>query len=192
MRLFVALNPAGAVPKLLRNVAKQLSTTGVRTRWLSSKSYHVTLLFLGEVEARAQTGIAHVVKEVAARHTIQRLQFGPLLLLPNRRPRVVCVGVVPNAELLSLRADLESGLDSLGFPPEGRSFRAHLTLGRVQGDLGPADVRALRAVAETLDYPGPVEIGSVDLMRSRLPRSGARYEILVSGALNPVSGDAGC
>jgi 2'-5' RNA ligase len=69
------------------------------------------------------------------------------------RPRVVWLGIEHGAaELARLAARLDDALAAGGWPPDGRPFRAHLTLGRSDGVPGAAAaVAALQGAARDLD-----------------------------------------
>ena len=76
--------------------------------------------------------------------------------------------------LAGLATAVQGETSKRGFEPEGREFKAHLTIGRLRqpGDVG--------AVLAGLGDAGPVvaHIDEVLLYRSHLHREGARYEVL--------------
>jgi 2'-5' RNA ligase len=80
--------------------------------------------------------------------------------------------------LVALAADIEAQVAPLGYPPEQRAFRAHLTIGRVKGP------RNLAALTEALDRRSPelataaVELSQFALYQSELGAGGARYCVL--------------
>jgi len=93
---------------------------------------------------------------------------------PNtRRPRVVWVGLGGDeAALGSLVAALEAALRPLGWPPEDRPFRAHLTLGRVK-DVHAALGIDWSAVVPPLELP----VIAIHLIESQLRPDGAVYTV---------------
>jgi 2'-5' RNA ligase len=69
-------------------------------------------------------------------------------------------------------------MEPLGFVPEERPFRAHLTLGRVRRDATPQQRAALGAALEKLTVP-LVEawpMGAPILFESILTQDGALYK----------------
>ena len=138
-------------------------------RFVRQESLHVTLRFLGDVPvARLGELVAAVTKEVAPLPAFA-LSLGSLVGFPTaRRPRVLALEVSPAEALVQAAAAVERGVVAVGFPPEDRPFRAHLTLGRVKG--APPD---LAGVVTPPHEPSAVD--AVVLLQSELSSDGARY-----------------
>lgn len=68
-------------------------------------------------------------------------------------------------------------MEKLGFPPEGREFHAHLTLGRTQQRASSGDTRRLGQLVEEMDIGelGRMEARAVSLIKSDLRPTGAVY-----------------
>lgn len=95
------------------------------------------------------------------------LALDSLGCFPNpRRPRVIWAGLGGDtAPLLALKAALDEQLAVLGRPPEDKTFRAHLTLGRVK------DERAAQSLSLTAPLPPlAVPVAAIYLMESQLHR----------------------
>lgn len=91
---------------------------------------HLTLKFLGDV--RDPIAIAEAVEPVCAAHSAFELTLARVGCFPDRRrARVVWVGL-SDGELVAgaLASGIEQALLPLGFEPEGRPWRGHVTLGR--------------------------------------------------------------
>jgi 2'-5' RNA ligase len=95
-----------------------------------------------------------------------------------RRPQVIWAGLMGEVDRLKhLASAIEAGSAEIGFRPETREFRAHLTLGRVNGGQRPSDQAQLlefleRARVEAL---GEFRIDHLSLMRSELRPGGSLY-----------------
>jgi 2'-5' RNA ligase len=95
-----------------------------------------------------------------------------------RRPTTVWAGVEGALQpLQQLHRALGHALEPLGFAPETRPFRAHLTLGRVRRDATPQQYRALGAALSEAPAPDSVRwpLSEPALFESTLTREGARY-----------------
>ncbi len=174
MRLFVAVD----VPDALRDAIESEVVEPLRdrvpgARWTRPEGRHLTLKFLGNVDDEKVSGVAEVVRAAVAAHAPFDASFSEIGGFPNlRRPRVLWIGIGNGAEeMSSLAGDVESALEPLGFEPEGRPFRGHLTLARFQQPQR-IDIPAL---AVRLD---PFTVEEVALFRSQLHPKGARYTVL--------------
>jgi 2'-5' RNA ligase len=181
MRCFVAVDvPAdvraavGRVEAALRAAARTADV-----RWVDPAQLHVTLKFLGAAAAERLPALLGALETVARGAGALRLEARGVGGFPSpRRPRVVWVGVAGEvAALGALAAAVERAVEPLGFPPEGRPFRAHLTLGRVRSPRG------LGRLARAIEGAGQPEFGAwtaseLVLYQSHLRPTGAVYEAM--------------
>jgi 2'-5' RNA ligase len=144
-------------------------------RWTDADSWHLTLAFLGSVDADRIAELSATLREVVAAHPPMRLATGGLGAFPSPgRARVAWYGVAdPDRRLAALARDVRRALGV-----EGSEFRAHVTLARARRE--PVVARGLVA----REAPsGTLVVDHVDLMRSHLGRGPARYERLSTAAL---------
>ena len=92
-----------------------------------------------------------------------------------KRPRVIWVGVSGQAQLLmQLQKSIDAQLTKIGFARENRSFKAHLTIGRVKNRISPGQLAA--AIGETTGFePETFTADSVILYQSDLQPAGPIY-----------------
>jgi 2'-5' RNA ligase len=132
------------------------------------------LRFLGEVGADRDASARDAWRRAAAAHPAVRLRVGGLGVFPaNGRPRVLWAGVEeisPGGALVSLASALEGAARAVGFEPEERPFRAHLTLARAA-----RDGRATRRPEGNPLVASELLADEVVLFRSELGPGGARY-----------------
>lgn len=184
MRLFIALNLPQKVKERISRVARPLREGGYPLRWADPGQVHITLKFLGEVPAEDQNGIVEALRRVAEKTYQFDFEIGGFGGFPTlRRPRVVWVGVDPSPALRCLKQDLEWEFAALGFERETRAFQPHITLGRAERDASVGRFRGLDTLAAQLLYSATISAHKLDLMRSHLSPSGARYSILESTRL---------
>lgn len=172
-RLFVALElPDSARSALASWCASALA--GVRgLRLIRPEDLHATLCFLGSRPARDIEQIAAACAVVASEPPSD-VALGEPVWLPRRRPRVLAVELAdPDGALSRMQSALSGALVAgRWYAPESRPFLAHATVARVGRD-GPGRPPRLPAPP-----PASVRCSRVTLYRSRLSRSGARYEPL--------------
>ena len=132
-------------------------------RWLATPNIHLTLVFLGDIDARRVSAVTAQMDAAAQRSPAFSLVAKGIGVFPNPRyARVVWVGLRGDLDRLkSIQATLESGLESVGFSRESRAFRAHLTIGRIRQRIDASTIKAaldpMQAVASD-SVPG----GSTD------------------------------
>ncbi|NOT09051.1 MAG: RNA 2',3'-cyclic phosphodiesterase [Gemmatimonadales bacterium] len=174
MRLFVAVPlPPNAVAEVSRLLG-ELRGLDWPVRWVRNDGLHITLKFFGEVTSDRADPIEELV-QFATRG------MKPMELVPEsggafpsaRHPRVLRLEVRAGPELELLQDRLERGGEAIGFPPEGRPFRPHITLGRVrEGQRLPSG-----AVSRLEGIAGgpPFTADRVVLFESRLTPEGPVY-----------------
>ena len=124
-RLFFALWPETAQCRALTRIQSALAGGGGRC--LSPQDLHLTLVFLGALEATARA---------CAERAAEQVRGSPFDLALHRigcfpRARVRWCGVDPcPPPLARLVADLENRLAACGLASEPRPYRPHLTLVR--------------------------------------------------------------
>jgi RNA 2',3'-cyclic 3'-phosphodiesterase len=188
IRAFIAVELPDSVKAAISSIQ-----VGIRcdehssVKWVNPDSVHLTLKFLGNIKPELVPDIGRAMSQAAAGLGPLRLELSELGGFPNlRAPRVVWLGLGGDISTLRLLyRQLEHGLAELGFPPEGRAFSPHLTLGRVrQGVARPEQQRLAQAITSAkLDERAPFEAHSVALMRSTLTRAGAIYSRILEASL---------
>jgi RNA 2',3'-cyclic 3'-phosphodiesterase len=178
MRLFVALDVSDSVRRraadLIEMVSGRIGAVGAGLAWVPPDRLHVTLLFIGHVDASTADDVRRRLSTPydLTPFTVEFRGLG--LFPPGGRPRVVWAGIERgSADVGRLHVETVLRLEGVPFRREARPFSAHLTLGRFR-EQGPARVRReLLALA-------PPEIGrctieAVTLYESRLSPRGAAY-----------------
>ena len=138
-RLFFAVWPdaaaAAALEKLAREVAEVAGGKPVRGAKL-----HLTLAFLGEVDAARMEALADCARLRAHAFRLELDQVGAF-----RRARVAWAGAsAPPPALLDLQEKLASRLAKAGFTLEEREYTPHVTLARrIDRPLPRASIPAL-------------------------------------------------
>ncbi|MFG3553588.1 RNA 2',3'-cyclic phosphodiesterase [Micromonospora sp. NPDC047557] len=192
MRLFVAVYPPiEAVTHLGARVARlrvaAAAAAGVRVRLADPVNLHLTLAFLGDVEATRLVEVESALGLAAqwfldGRNASPRLSLGGGGVFGDGRRTVLWVDARGDVEALHVLAGLiRDRLRRAGLPYDDRPFRPHLTVARPGDRVEPAAVDADRAALD--DYQGPEwSAGELVLVRSRQDPE-PRYERLAAWAL---------
>lgn len=184
MRAFVALNLPTRERQRVHRAAAPLRENGMPVRWVDVEALHVTLKFLGEVRPDAVAAVEECLERVARATPPLKLVLTGFGAFPTvRRPRVLWAGVEATPELRCLKQDVEWALADCGYEAETRAFHPHLTLGRADPRDGAGAFRGLDDAIAGLDFRTEARVQTVDLMRSHLSRTGARYSVVASAKL---------
>ena len=190
VRVFVALDlPAEAKETLRATVSTLEQELSPGVRWVRSEGIHLTLKFLGNVDAGLVPDLLRAM-EASAREFDRdsfRLNLSGLGVFPNaREPRVLWAGVAGEMEpLAALQELVDVAISELGFSRERRPFRPHLTIGRVRDQVLPEERRRIGEVMRETKLP-PTDSWQVDemhLIRSTLTPQGAIYVSIGSTSL---------
>jgi 2'-5' RNA ligase len=175
LRQFLALELPDSWKDELERRSRDLSADLRGWRWLSIDSIHLTLKFLGNVDAERDRRARSAWAETVAAQRGMVLRLSGTGAFPRRgRPRVLWAGVAADPALETLVLALNRVAEGLGFDRDERRFRPHLTLARARRG------QAAERPSETAGAPGPAEfaVERVTLFQSVLHPSGARYTAL--------------
>ncbi len=190
IRAFVAVELSEEIRQALRAVQVKLKTMpgGTQVRWVAPKNMHLTLKFLGDVPKARVAELTGALEQAIANRAPFILTAQALGCFPNvRRPNIIWVGLEGELpRLMELVQRIEDTYAHLGFPPEGRPFAPHLTLGRIPREVHPSDRAELGATIEKFprtDY-GTLDVSHVYFIQSDLRPTGPIYTKLASVALS--------
>ena len=180
IRAFIAVELNAVAREAVERVTLDLrAAAGDGVRWVRPEGIHLTLKFLGDIDAGSVPAISGALDRCAAPSQPFTLMLEGVGAFPNlRRPRVVWVGLGGALEpLLELQQSVERELEALGYARERRAFTPHLTLGRVRDGATQQQLRALsEAVAGvSVERDAHVPVRELALMKSDLRPSGAVY-----------------
>lgn len=151
------------------SLATRLESRGLIAKYVEAQNYHMTLVFLGNVDRAALPEIEVAAATVAAQHAPFVLTFDRIGAFPHeRKPRVVFVGSrgVDEAYHALARA-MERACDALGYASDKDAI-PHVTLARV-----PEGTRATLPMIDVASFA--VRAGALTIFES-LPHEGkTRY-----------------
>jgi RNA 2',3'-cyclic 3'-phosphodiesterase len=144
--------------------------------WVAPDNLHVTLKFLGGVEAPRLELIREALDRAVRGHASFDLAIRGLGAFPTpTRARVIWAGIDEGkTELSAIAARVEHEIAPIGFPTEDRAFSPHVTLGRVR-EPRPNERLADVFAASARESFGVARVERISLMRSDLSPRGARY-----------------
>ncbi|MCX6741199.1 MAG: RNA 2',3'-cyclic phosphodiesterase [Candidatus Parcubacteria bacterium] len=175
-RSFIAINLPAKIKARLRQLMDDLQSknTAADIRWVNPDGIHITLHFLRYLAAPQLKQVAKIIKYSIILPTNINLRLTTLDGFPNlKKPRILFVGCqeVGDNKLSNLRAAIGQALKQINLEADERSWSMHLTLARLNV---PQTINVPIMKDETLNFTAH----SVDLMKSELSRSGAKYSLI--------------
>jgi RNA 2',3'-cyclic 3'-phosphodiesterase len=183
LRAFVAVFPSSELIERLARVQRELAADLSQNaiRWTQPGQIHLTLQFLGSISAARVSELEAALEKPAAECRPFCLEMKGLGCFPSVRvPKIVWTGLCGEMKPLEhLQRLVNEAMGTLGIEREERSFRPHLTLGRVKR-LNFREVEHVRTLLHARDSElfGEWLVKEVHLMRSNLSPAGATYRSL--------------
>ncbi len=184
IRTFIAAEIPENITSGIRELQQGLKDYGINIRWIRSENIHLTLKFLGDVQAADIDNIFEAISGTVDGVASISLKAKGIGVFPDiRRPHVLWVGLTGQLEvLMQLQKTLDSNLKDIGFPQEKRPFKGHLTIGRIKTKINTKKFGdALMAFRnfETETFIAD----KIILFKSELKPQGAVYTHLASAPL---------
>lgn len=181
LRAFLAVDLSAELRGRVEALQASLRPRLPGLRWVRPESIHLTLKFLGAVERSRIDALCAVVASVARRIAPFSCEVEGLGVFPSTKaPRVLWIGAADRTSALGETVrEIESAFEPLGFAPDTKPFRPHLTLARIKGD--PARIAAVLTKTRMLEAScvlGTLAVDRITLFESRLEPSGSTYHAL--------------
>lgn len=170
VRLFTGLS----LPILLRQRLALLQGGLDGARWTDRENYHITLTFIGNVDA-ATAEAAHDALAAIRTEPFSLELKGTGSFAQGDDLKVLWVGVERNEVLFRLKEKIDRALEKADVPFENRKYVPHVTLARFRHAHDEAKIAAFMA-AHNLFSGDPFEVNEFILYRTHQTKNGSAYE----------------
>jgi RNA 2',3'-cyclic 3'-phosphodiesterase len=168
----------------IKDLLTRLDSVGKPLRTVPVENLHLTLKFLGNTNEELQNAVSRVLVSVAESEPRFSIAFCGLGTFPDiRRPSVVWAGVSSADPCVRLATACDHFLEPLGFEPEPRPYRPHLTLARVKQPLSDDRLKNLVTQMDDVEL-ATLDVTEIALMESTPSPSGVAYRKLQSARLS--------
>ena len=179
IRTFIALPTPSIAQQAMTEIQMKLKETKADVKWESQNKFHITLVFLGNVEHSILELLSTALAKSIQQFSSFTIVYESIGAFPNiQNPRVFWIGIKSNQTVLDLQAMAGRICVEFGFPKEDRLFHPHITLGRVKETRNV--VRLTEAIKTITFEPIETLCSEILLMKSELHPSGSIYTILKS------------
>jgi 2'-5' RNA ligase len=176
-RMFCAVELSPGVREQLHEHIVQLrkAVPDATVSWSRVENIHLTLKFFGDVALDQIPSISEAATRAVKEFSSFQIGIGNTGVFPKpNRPQVLWIGVSdPSGKLSALQQRIENECEALGFQKEGRTYRPHLTIGRIR------KLEGAKPLAEAhLEIPFPtaeITLKELVVFRSELSSKGSKY-----------------
>jgi len=179
VRTFIAIVLDNSLHPTMSRIIEKLSSSNAKVKWVEPENVHLTLKFLGNVEEERLPEVFEACERAVKDMRAIDLEMKALGCFPDvKSPRIVWLGIERGAEgVRKLQERVESELRAVGFPKEEKTFKAHLTIGRVKGKQGLS--RLCRLLEEEKNFfVGSMRCEKISVMKSKTLPAGPVYSEL--------------
>lgn len=185
-RLFTGIE----LPEDVRDMIGDLEAPLPGVRWIHTENLHLTLRFAGDVDNPVAREFAHFLAGIDVAAFEMRLEG--LGTFGGKDPKTLWAGIHAPAELETLARACERAARAAGLKPEGRTFKPHITIARLNKPRIDALSRFLTRHARfrsdsfivsrfVLYSSKPIVGGGPYVVEEAYPLSGAAWEAFDQG-----------
>ena len=178
IRTFIAVNLNPEIREHLASLQDNLNVPETKIKWVEKNNLHLTMKFLGYISLEQTELIKSILGEITSRYSpfIIRLSSNIGVFPTYKMPRIIWVGIKEGiSELKELYNSIENKLSNKGFPKEDKYFSGHITIGRSKFIRDKTNFIQILKRIEVNNFTQ--EVGSIDLMESKLTPNGPIYNI---------------
>jgi RNA 2',3'-cyclic 3'-phosphodiesterase len=174
-RVFIAINLPHKIKQRLIELQEEWSELPIR--WAGEKNLHLTLIFIGNLSDQETGDICQNLKKIEDNFSPFLINLTQISYGPQHKdvPRLVWVKGGKCEPLSFLKKEIDNILkESIRFQPDQREFLPHITLGRVKKwQWKNIDPEERPEINKNISFQ--FEVNSIEIMESKLKRSGAEH-----------------
>ncbi len=104
-----------------------------KIKWVDSGNFHLTLFFLGDTDEVQIDDVRMAMSNIINNFNQFTIDLKGLGVFKNfSRPRVLWGGIYNYETMALLKKAIDNEMVKLGFEPDNREFKPHLTIGRIK------------------------------------------------------------
>lgn len=137
MRAFIAIELPKEIKDALGELQGELKKSGADVKWVEPQNIHLTLKFLGEIDAVTLSKISDILEDTAKDKNAFHIRISCLGAFPKiNYPKVLWLSIDKgDNEVKEIAKQLKEKIAKAGVPREDRPFSTHITIGRTRSTL---------------------------------------------------------
>lgn len=177
-RTFIAIKMpvSKQTAELIKDIKLELSDEKIK--WVEIDQMHITIFFAGDTHLNMIEKISLQLDNLLKAKKSFKISCKGLGLFKNlAKPRVLFLGIEHPESLQNLKKDIDGLMKELGFDIEERTFKPHLTLGRIKYIKHKSKLKTLLEKYKDFEF-GSFNIDKVLFYESELTSKGPVYKVI--------------
>lgn len=127
----IKINPGDEFLNAYTKLRNELENEKIK--WVDSDNFHLTLFFLGDTDEKQIENVTLKLSNIIDNFNQFTIDLKGLGVFKNfSRPRVLWGGIYDYETMVRLKKAIDNEMVQLGFEPDNREFKPHLTIGRIK------------------------------------------------------------
>lgn len=144
MRVYIAIDFEDTIKNYFDRITSYMKSHCIEGSFTRKNNFHLTIRFIGEVDAIQITKIKEVIDMAALKVSPFELSVGNLGIFKRKKTNILWLGIEENAAISELHKELSNLLKEFKIPFYDKLFMPHITLGRrVSFQEAPEDLNSL-------------------------------------------------
>ncbi len=133
MRVFIAALLPEDIRLSIKNYVDDIKPHWEGVKWEDYEKFHITLKFFGDMDESRLNDIKQIAEEWVRGVSPFKMSISGFGAFPNlKKPRVLFIELSRNEDFLIFQRGLDEKLENVGFVKEKRTFKSHITIGRIK------------------------------------------------------------
>jgi len=133
MRVFIAALLPEDIRLSIKNYVDDIKPHWGGVKWEDYEKFHITLKFFGDMDESRLNDIKQIAEEWVRGDSPFKMSISGFGAFPNlKKPRVLFIELSRNEDFLIFQRGLDEKLENVGFVKEKRTFKSHITIGRIK------------------------------------------------------------
>ncbi|NLY43051.1 MAG: RNA 2',3'-cyclic phosphodiesterase [Clostridiaceae bacterium] len=165
MRTFIGIDFSRELKNKIYELQQELKKHAIKGRWKHIDNFHLTLKFLDEITLAQKAQIDEAMKKLCIDRSPFNLEINKLGIFNGKDSiRVLWLGVAGDIQQLqALQKEIDNALVPIGFEPEKRNYKPHVTIG--QDIIFDCSFEQIRNMTEDIGF-GTNRVNEIFLFKS--------------------------
>lgn len=129
-RLFIAIDFDKSTKSYLENIKNKLENYCIKGSFTNIENFHITLLFIGELEEANVPKLLTALEAIASKHDAFNLTLDKLGSFKKGNANILWIGTNYSEKLVNIHKELSLSLKHEGIAFDEKPLKPHITLGR--------------------------------------------------------------